>query len=171
MVGVRAPSGALVKAFDVRISGEDAYVNYSDSSVAAAHGSYHASGQQHVKIDREYVNWSGGSSGEMEPMKIYREPPATVFGRNNFWSIGWKISTLETILRLLDNADVIVDASTMDADLVVAFEVSVIGPDAKDRVTTAGFPIVATHVFGGSLKVEIAAFTLTETQWEPATEK
>lgn len=40
----------------VGIKGDDIYVNYSDSSVATAHGSYLASGQQHIKIGRKYVD-------------------------------------------------------------------------------------------------------------------
>jgi hypothetical protein len=170
VVGIRTPSGALVKGFDVCIEGEDAYVNYSDSSVAAAHGSYHASGQQHIKIGKKYVEWTGGPIGDMEPMKIFREPTGTVSGRNNFWSIGWQISKLETILPRLDDAHMIVDAQRMDTDFVLAFEVSVIGPDAKGRETIVGFPVIDTHLFGNSLRVEIAAFTLPGRAWEPKTE-
>ncbi len=33
VVAIRTPSGNLVKAFDVRISGHDVYVIYSDCSV------------------------------------------------------------------------------------------------------------------------------------------
>ena len=170
VVGIRTPSGALVKAFDVCIEAEDAYVNYSDSSVAAAHGSYHASGQQHIKIGKKYVEWDGGPAGQMEPMKIFRERPGVVSGRNNFWSIGWQISKLETILPRLDDAHMIVDAQRMDAELVLAFEVSVVGLDAKDREEIVGFPVTNTHLFGKSLRVEIAAFTLPERAWEPKTE-
>jgi hypothetical protein len=170
IVGIRTPSGALVKAFDVCVKGEDVYVNYSDSSVAAAHGSYHASGQQHIKIDREYVKWTGGLSGEMEPMKIHRARTGLVSGRNDFWTIGWKVSRLETILSPLENADMTVDARTVDDDLILGFEVSVVGTDAKNRDSIVGFPIIASHCFGNSLRVEIVAFTLTEREWEPRVE-
>ena len=72
---IRTPSGNLVKAFDVRISGHDVYVIYSDCSVRAAHSSYHASGQYHIKIGKRYVQPDGGPTATMEPMKLFRTPP------------------------------------------------------------------------------------------------
>ena len=71
VVAIRTPSGNLVKAFDVRISGHDVYVIYSDCSVRDAHSSYHASGQYHIKIGKRYVQWDGGPTATMEPMKLF----------------------------------------------------------------------------------------------------
>ncbi len=152
----------MVKAFDVCIKGEDVYVNYSDSSVAAAHGSYHASGQQHIKIGTKYVKWSGGPTGDMEPMKIFRSPVALVSRRNDFWTIGWEISKIESILPTLTDADMIVDAQTLRGDLILGLQVSVLGTGAKSRESIVGFPIVASHCFGNAVCAEITAFTLTQ---------
>ena len=162
VVGVRVPSGAMVKAFDVCIKDEDVYVNYSDSSVAAAHKSYHASGQQHMKIGTEYVKWSGGSTGDMEPMKIFRSPVGVVSGRNDFWTIGWEISKIESILPTLVDADMIVDAKALRGDLILGLQVSILGTESKNRESIFGFPIVVSHCFGSIVRAEITAFTVTQ---------
>jgi hypothetical protein len=166
VVGIRT-AAHLVKAFDVCIKGPDAYVNYSDVSVVSSHGSYHASGQQHIKIGKEYAKWDGGPAGQMEPLKLYREPPASLYGREQFWTIGWEVSKLEAVLPRLAKADVEFDAQPLPPKYVLAFEVSVIGPAAIERENIVGFPIMKIHLFGESLRVEIVAFTLTEQQWEP----
>jgi hypothetical protein len=162
VIGIRVSGGAMVKAFDVCIKGEDVYVNYSDFSVAVAHGSYHASGQQHIKIGRKYVEWTGGPTGNMEPMKFFRTATGLISARNDFWTIGWQISKLENILPKLTGADMIVDAQALHGDSILGLEVSIVGTQAKNRHSVVGFPIVGTHRFGSSVCVEIAAFTLAE---------
>jgi hypothetical protein len=160
---VHIQQGVEIKlAFDVCIKDKDVYVNYSDSSVAAAHGSYHASGQQHIKIGTEYVKWSGGSAGDMEPMKIFRSPVGVVSGRNDFWTIGWEISKIESILPTLTDADMIVDAEALRGDLILGLQVGILGTEAKNRESIVGFPIVASHCFGNTVRAEITAFTLTQ---------
>ena len=171
VVGIRTRAGMLVKAFEVCIKEADIYVNYSDTSVASAHGSYHASGQQHIKIGRECVKWDGGPSRQMEPMKSERVPPKSVAGRELIWLIGWNVSKLESILPALDKADYVLDAQALAAESILAFEVSIVGQAALRHKTTAGFPILDVHVFGNAVRVEIAGFTLSESQWEPMQEK
>lgn len=166
VVGIRT-AGHLVKAFDVCIQGSDVYVNYSDVSLASSHGRYHASGQQHIKIGEEYVKWDGGPAGRMEPLKLYRLPPASLYGREQFWTIGWEVSKLEAVLPTLNKADVEFDAQPLPPKYVLALEVSVVGPAAIERENIVGFPILKEHLFGESVRVEIVASTMTEQQWEP----
>lgn len=59
VVGIRTANGDLRQAFDVRIEGNDIYVNYSDCSTPEAHKSYHASGQSHTKKGGRYIEWDG----------------------------------------------------------------------------------------------------------------
>lgn len=49
IVGIHTPNGHTVKAFDMRIRGEEVYTNYSDCRTPEAHTSYHKSGQYHMK--------------------------------------------------------------------------------------------------------------------------
>src|SRR5690349_6865233 len=121
VVGVRTPSGALVKAFDVVIKGEDVYVNYSDSSTPSAHGSYHASGQQHTKIGRDCIKWDGGSTGAFEPIKFFRAPPRSVNIRRRVWVIGWELSQLENALPKLVSSDVEIAAQNLTANEILGF--------------------------------------------------
>jgi len=160
VVGIKVPNGSMVKTFDVCIKGEDVY-NYSDSGVATAHGSYHASGQQHTKIGRKYVDWTGEPTGDMEPTKIFREPTGMVSGRNDFWTIGWEVSKLGTILPPLDNADMVVDARALRGDIILGLKVSVVASGTKDKASIVGYPVIASHRFGKSLCAEVLAFTVT----------
>jgi hypothetical protein len=81
IVGIRTPKGSTVKAFDVCIRGEELYTNYSDCTTREAHASYHKSGQYHMKREKQYIEWTGGASGQMEPMKLFRMPPGLVTDR------------------------------------------------------------------------------------------
>ena len=129
VVGIRTLSGQLVKAFDVRIANEDIYVNYSDCSTPEAHSSYHASGQHHTKVGGRFVEWTGGPTGDMEPMKLCRTPPGLVTARAGCWTVGWEIRKLDVILpSLSSHADMLVDAPPLDdAESILALEVSVCG--------------------------------------------
>jgi hypothetical protein len=163
VVGIVTLKGQLVKAFDIRIVGEDVYVNYSDCSTPEAHSSYHASGQLHTKKSKRYIEWDGGLSGHMEPMKLMRTPPGLVTGRSGCWTVGWEIHKLDQVLPLLTGpADMVVDAKTLNGELVLGLEVSVIGDEAKTRESIVGYPIIASHRFGESLRVEVDAFLLEE---------
>ncbi|PYX72610.1 MAG: hypothetical protein DMG72_14430 [Acidobacteria bacterium] len=166
VVAIRTPSGNLVKAFDVRISGHDVYVIYSDCSVRDAHSSYHASGQYHIKIGKRYVQWDGGPTATMEPMKLFRTPPGLITGRVACWTVGWEICRLDAVLPRLDSADMIVDTQSLSPHLILGFEVTVVGDEAKKRETIVGFPIIASHQFGNSVCTEIDAFVLTEEENE-----
>jgi len=159
LVGIKAPSGNVVKAFDVNIKGNDVYVNYSDSSVAAAHGSYHASGQQHIKIGRNYVEWTGGPSGQMEPMKLFRTPPSDVTSREDFFPIGWEIRKLASVLPGLNSQpDMLVDVSGEDGDSILGLYLSVLGKGVGSRSSISGYRVLRSHKFGDAVEVEIDAF-------------
>lgn len=161
VLGIRTPSGKSVKAFDVCIKGEDVYVNYSDCSTPEMHKSYHASGQQHVKMSKQYVKWTGGPTGQWEPMKLFHTPPGLVSGRSDCFTAGWEISKLDQILPpLQESDDLMVDVQNPGTALVLCFQVSVIGPEAMNLKSILGFPIVATQQFGSSTRVEINAFTM-----------
>ncbi len=164
IVGIRTLTGFLVKAFDVRIVGEDIYVNYSDCSTPEAHSSYHASGQYHTKVGGQFIKWTGGLSGDMEPMKLYRTPPGSVTGRSGCWTVGWETRKLDAVLpSLSSDPDMLVDARTLDGtESILAFEVSVVGYQARARDNIVGFRVIDSHRFGKPVQVEIEAFVLDE---------
>jgi hypothetical protein len=164
VVGIRTLSGRLVKAFDVRIIAEDIYVNYSDCSTPEAHSSYHASGQRHTKVGGQFIEWTGGPTGDMEPMKLYRTPPGLVAGRSGCWTVGWETRKLDAILpNLSSRADMLVDAPPLDGtESILAFEVCVVGNEAKRRNNIVGFRIIKSHRFGNTVQVEIDAFVVDE---------
>ncbi len=163
VVAIRTLSLSLVKAFDVRICGEDVYTNYSDCSTPEAHSSYHKSGQYHLKKNKQYITWNGGPTGQMEPMKLYRTPPGSVQDRVRFWTVGWEVPKLDSVLPVLSgSADMIVDATSLGADSILAFEASVIGTRAKQQTSIVGYPIIASHRFGHPVLVEICSFVVRD---------
>jgi hypothetical protein len=165
VVGIRTPT-KIVKAFDICVKGHDVYANYTDCSTPEAHSSYHASGQCHMKVGKQYVQWDGGPTGGMEPMKLFRTRPALVCGRSVCWTVGWEVGRLDSVLpELKENADMLVSACDLDPSLVLGFEASVIGDDAKPKTSIVGYPIVASQQFGnGLLRCEVHAFVLSEEQ-------
>jgi hypothetical protein len=165
VVAVKTPSGKMVKVFDVCIKGSNVYLNYSDASTPEYHKSYHSSGQQHFKIGGKYVEWTGGISGQMEPMKLIRELPAKVTGRSDFCTIGWKIFQLEQALPMLQESSAMtIDAHNIDSDNV-CFHIDVIGDEARNPTSMLGFPIFASQQFGtGAPRIEIFAFAITSEQ-------
>jgi hypothetical protein len=56
----------------------------------------------------------------------------------------------------------IVDAEALRGDLILGLQVSVLGAEAKNRDTIVGFPVVASHCFGNTVRAEITAFTLSQ---------
>jgi hypothetical protein len=161
IVAIRTGSGSTVKAFDTRIRGEEVYTNYSDCSTPEAHASYHKSGQYHIKKGKKYIEWSGGPTGAMEPMKLHRLPPGQVRGRSRCWVVGWGVSRLDGVLPVLSgNADMIVDARQIEPDVILTFEADVVGPEAKKQMAVVGYPVIASHRFGNPVVVEICAFVV-----------
>jgi len=157
-----------VKGFDMCISGEDIYTNYSDCSTPEAHSSYHETGQLHSKVGGNYIEWTGGPTGEMEPMKLYRTPPGLVLGRVTCWTVGWEVAKLDRVLPALNtNADLTVDATMLEGNTILGFEACVLGPEARKQESIGGGAIIATHQFGESVRVEISAFVLP---YEPEVE-
>ncbi len=165
IVAVRTPNGGLVKAFDVFVRGEDVYTNYSDSSTPEAHTSYHKSGQYHMKKGKRYIEWDGGPTGQMEPMKLNRTPPGSVLDRVRFWTVGWEVPNLNVVLPALNgNADMTVDAMHLEPGAILAFEASVIGQKCKEQTNVVGYPIIASHRFGNTVLVEICSFVVRDEQ-------
>jgi hypothetical protein len=163
VVGIRTASGRLLKGFDMLISGEDVYTNYSDCSTPEAHSSYHKSGQYHTKVGGNYIKWDGGGSGRMEPMKLYRTPPGLVLSRVQCWTVGWEISKLDRVLPSLSgDADMTVDATSLEGCAILGFEASVVGREARKQESIVGYPIIASHAFGVALRVEIHAFVVSD---------
>jgi hypothetical protein len=166
-IGIRTPGGQIVQAFDLCIKGDDSYVNYGDCSTQEAHGSYHASGQKHIKIGGQYVYWNGGPTGKWEPMKQFLPRPAEVTGRAEWFTIGWQVSRLDQVLPQLQGTPaLIVDAQNLNPDAGVVLTVSVVGNAATDRVDILGFPLVALQQFGTAPCVEVAACVIDEAQLE-----
>jgi hypothetical protein len=158
LVGILLPGGALVRAFDVRLSGTDVYVNYGND----AHASYHASGQLHFKKYRNYIEWDGGPSGAMQPMKFFKIPPGDVYTRSEVGAVGWKVSELLTVRPTLRSTpDMTVDALQLPVDSILTFQVSVVGANARGRTDILGYPIIAAHRIGALARVEIEAFVVS----------
>lgn len=163
IVGIRTAGGKTLKAFDVCIRGKDVYANYSDCSTPEAHTSYHESGQHHTKKGRKYIEWTGGPTGQMEPMKLYKTPPGLVRGRTPFWIVGWEVPKLHSILPILNtSADMVVDATQLEPDSILAFEASVVGQKTRKQTDIVGYPIIASHQFGETVLVEICSFVVRE---------
>lgn len=163
-VGVQLAS-SVVKALTLRVSDQgDVYANYSMSGVPEAHASYHASGQQHLKKDGNYVEWNASPTGAMEPIKISRMKPGEVITRVDCGNtIGWAVKKLATVLPVLSvPADMLVDARALDADAILAFRANVVGPWAKPLRSVSGFPIIGVHKINGAVDVEVIAFVVSE---------
>src|SRR5579864_669372 len=164
-IAVKTPSGTLVQAFDLCIKGADSYVNYCDSTTPEAHGSYHASGQKHIKIGGKYVYWNGGPTGEWEPMKQRLPRPSEVEGRAEWFVIGWQVSTLDHALTPLQGTPaMIVDAQDLNPDGGLVFTVSVVGDAARKRTEILGFPLVDVQEFGTGPRVEVAVCLVADEQ-------
>jgi hypothetical protein len=147
-------------AFDVNVKGKNVYVNYNPNE---RHTSYHASGQHHVKKGRDYVKWTGGASGTWEPMVQCNPKPSDVHDRQWVSTIGWEIKDIPSVLPVVDMAgDFSIDATHLPGSSILAFEVSIVGPRARDRAEIVGFPVLQRHRIPGSAAVEIEAFLLSE---------
>lgn len=85
-----------------------------------------------------------------------------VAGRSGCWTVGWEIQKLDAILPTLSSdPDMVVDTRALKGtELVLAFEVSVVGREARKRDNIVGFRIIASHQFGEAVRVEIDAFVL-----------
>lgn len=170
VVALRTISGMIVKAFDVCIKDDDVYMNYSDSSTPEYHKSYHASGQQHYKIEGKYIQWTGGPTGHWEPMKMFCTPPGRVTGRSHVCTIGWEIARLDQVLpKLREYADLLVDTQRLGGAVAVCFQVDVIGSKAHSPKNILGFPLIARQQFGSAPpRVEITAFVMAEEEGSSA---
>ena len=70
-----------------------------------------------------------------------------------------RVSGLEVVLpRLTGDADMVVDARPLDADVILAFEAYIVGAEAKNLAAILDFPVIASHRFGGPIAVEICTF-------------
>lgn len=145
-------STSVVKAFDVQISDKgDVYVNYKMSGLPEAHASYHASGQQHIKKARKFVQWNGGATGKMEPIKLFRTPPSQVITRSDCGStIGWYVEKLPVLPVLAQVPDMLVGVRGVKNSSIVAFEVNVIGAWARKLRSNR------------AVEVEVIAFDIPE---------
>jgi len=162
-VGVQL-AGSIVKALNLRVSDHgDVYTIFSMSDVPEAHASYHASGQQHLKKGRSYIEWNAGPTGAMEPMKILRMKPGEVITREDCGNtIAWEVKKLATVLPVLSTpADMLVDARALDGDSLLGFRADVVGPWAKPVRSVSGFPVVGVHTFSGAVQVELIAFVVS----------
>ena len=163
-VGVQL-AASVVKALRIRISDEaDVYIHYSMQGLKDAHASYHASGEQHIKKNRKHVEWNGGSTGQFEPMRIYRARPDQVITRVDCGgTIGWEVVKLCVLPILTRRPDMMVDARYLPHDSIVAFIVEVVGQWVNPRRSVSGYPILQTYRFGHPVQVEVNAFEVSGT--------
>jgi len=99
----------------------------------------------------------------MEPMKLYRTPPGLVLDRVRCWTVGWEVAKLDRVLpSLTGSADLTVDATGLKAGVILDFEASVVGVEARKKESIVGYPIIAFHQFGTRVRVEIYAFVLAD---------
>jgi hypothetical protein len=147
-------------AQEVCIKNGNVYVNYFDSKGnKIAHTSYHASGQKHFKKNGQYVYWSGGINGHWEPMKLYRTKPLDVVDRTFVSVIGWEVKSMQSVLPLM-SADMIFDIPR-EFD-IVAFETSIVSPDAEERQEIVALPVFARYRFSDDIVVEVELFGMNE---------
>jgi hypothetical protein len=164
LVGVQLVT-SIVKALEVCISDAgDVYVDYSMLGSPGAHISYHASGQRHSKKGRDYAFRFIGASGQPEPVKHIWPRPVSVKDRANVASMGWLVGALCELLPQADRMpEMLVDARTPDPSSNLAVLVDVVGPEALALwlgQEIAGFPILKSHRFSGTVTVEIVAFSV-----------
>ena len=154
----------IVTALEVCLRGSDIYVNYfAKEGTKIAHTSYHSSGQRHIKKKNDYVCWTGGPSGDWEPMKEFKTPPTMVAGREHVATIGWNVSDLQSVLPLIcGQAGTTVQIPSEPHFDVVGLEVSILGLGATPRPEICGFPVIHRHWIRNDIAVEIEAFGLNE---------
>src|ERR1700680_1859257 len=95
----------------VTIKNENVYVHYLDrTGTEIGHVSQHASGQRHFRRSNgEYVKWTGGTTGQWEPMKLQKTPPAQVLERDEIGAFGFGFAELSRLPNCPgDQPDVIV---------------------------------------------------------------
>lgn len=158
-IGVRV-NGQVKTALEICIKNGNVYVNYFNrDGVAHAHTSYHASGQQHIKKNDDYIYWTGGPSGKWEPMKWFREKPTEVEGREDVSVIGWEVMSLPSVLPSL-RSDKIFEVPT--GFTIIGFKTTVVGSKAAERKSIFGFPVLNRHRFSNAVKIEVEMFGINE---------
>lgn len=161
IVGVRF-AGQNWAVLEVRIKNSNVYVNYfQKDGTAKAHTSYHASGQSHIKKGSDYVYWTGGGSGQWEPMKQFKMPPTKVIGREKVSVIGWEVASLGSVLPPLSpETEVLLEIPSEPEFSILGFEISVVGREAIPRTDILGFPVLTTKRISNGVAVEIEVFAL-----------
>jgi hypothetical protein len=148
-------------AIDVNIVGHDVYVNYKGPN-AGAHTSYHASGQEHVKIGRQYVTVNGGCP-PVKKLVRQRPPPSAVDTRESPSPIGWTKSQIRSLPVRSTPAHATIDVSNFAEDHIIGLLVSVIGPAEPQRDKIDDLcPVIGCFRFSEKLTVEIEAFLVEE---------
>ena len=94
-------------------------------------------------------------------MKFYRMPPRSVKIRSPFWKIGWVLSELERLPKLV-SSDVVIAAQKLTANEILGFEISVIGNAATPRPHILAFPVIDRHQLGNAIRVEVEAFLVSQ---------
>jgi hypothetical protein len=154
--------GMRKAAFDLNIKNNNVYINYQNGT---AHLSMHSSGQLHFKKGSDYVKWTGGLSGEWEPMRFMKTAPTRVTGRLECGTVGWSFAQLLLLPDCDEEPDVIVcDVVDLNRDSLIAIRTSIVSPREPIRNQILGFPVVWQMRLTSGVTVELEAFVVSEEQ-------
>lgn len=151
------------------IKNGNVYLHYLDrTGTEVGHVSQHVSGQRHFRrANGEYVKWTGGVTGEWEPMKLQRTPPAQVTERDEIGAFGFGFAELLNLPDCPDNqANVVLCElpSNCQPEMLV-FQVSIVGPAAVARgMANGNFPVVWRARLGNGIAVEVEAIAVNQPQ-------
>ena len=159
--------GEARSALEVCIEDSNVYVNYFDrQGQKVAHTSYHASGQHNIKKNGDYIFWTGGPSGQWQPMKFFRPRPEHIQDRQHVAVIGWGLDSVPSVLPTVSaSSQVQVFEVPPDADFqILVFEVSIVGSQVQQRDEVNGFPVIWRYKFSAGITVEIEAVAVKQSK-------
>lgn len=148
------------RALEVCIKNRNVYVHHFDrKGRKIAHISHHASGQQHIKKNNNYVLWTGGPTGKLEPMKFPKTAPSRVVGRETVTGMGWAVDRIMADLPSVSKgttSQVLELPPELEADILY-LQCSIVGTNEPSRDQVNGFPVIWRHRFTNGVTVEVEA--------------
>lgn len=151
----------LRRAIEVCVKNGNVYVtSYDRQGKDLAHTSQHASGQRHFKVKERYVQWTGGPSGQWEPMIRMLTPPKKVIERAEIAFHGWAIDSIPHLPEAKESRDVVIFECPEQEMHILMLGTSVVGPHGKERNDRDGFPVLWRHRFSHGITIEVEAIAI-----------
>jgi hypothetical protein len=157
---VRAGKRGL-SAFQVNIEASDVYINIYDkdgSCQEREHVSYHASGQQHIKLGKDYRFQISDASGSSSPLIWFAPKPSDVMERQQIIGLVWFLNDYFGLgswpIEVVPTAEII-DVPESAAYDKVLFQFNVVDCRSKPRADYFGHTIFWRKTLQDSVSVEI----------------